>query len=282
MAKTEKIAYILEQVGRHGRAGQDRHRHLRCAKIEAWPMIRVQWQQISTLGWLACNSFATHTSNEAATRSMALRSMHYRLQSVPGCCFLVGICSSSRVLLCCCFILRAVCCACVQVRLCLAKKDYIRAQILARKISARAFQKQQGDSTGEIGIEGTAIEEADAVSAFTAGQGLQVQCAAQPLRMHDSRTCCCQFLWHPAIACSYWNYSNCRFSLMQSGCTPSSSASSCLGMAPWPSLAVVAWARHMHVHAYAHHCGHIVLVLSFLRSLRTALSVRLAQCVLLL
>lgn len=49
-----------------------------------------------------------------------------------------------------------------QVRLCLAKKDFIRAQILARKISPRAFQKQQGDSKGEIGIEGTAIEEADA------------------------------------------------------------------------------------------------------------------------
>ncbi|KAF8068421.1 RPN5A [Scenedesmus sp. PABB004] len=49
-----------------------------------------------------------------------------------------------------------------QVRLCLAKKDYIRAQILARKISARAFAKQQGDTSGEIGIEGTAIEEADA------------------------------------------------------------------------------------------------------------------------
>jgi hypothetical protein len=47
--------------------------------------------------------------------------------------------------------------------LCLAKKDYIRAQILARKISPRAFQKQQGDSKGEIGIEGTAIEEADKV-----------------------------------------------------------------------------------------------------------------------
>jgi hypothetical protein len=55
------------------------------------------------------------------------------------------------------------------VRLCLAKKDYIRAQILARKISPRAFQKQQGDSTGEIGIEGTAIEEADAVSALQDG-----------------------------------------------------------------------------------------------------------------
>jgi 26S proteasome regulatory subunit N5 len=50
-----------------------------------------------------------------------------------------------------------------QVRLCLAKKDYIRAQILARKISPRAFSKQQGDSKGEIGIEGTAIEEAEEV-----------------------------------------------------------------------------------------------------------------------
>eukprot|EP00879_Flechtneria_rotunda_P000771 GHRR01000892.1.p1 GENE.GHRR01000892.1~~GHRR01000892.1.p1 ORF type:complete len:495 (+),score=198.91 GHRR01000892.1:353-1837(+) len=48
-----------------------------------------------------------------------------------------------------------------QVRLCLAKKDYIRAQILARKISPRAFHKQQGDTKGEIGIEGTAIEAAD-------------------------------------------------------------------------------------------------------------------------
>eukprot|EP00878_Enallax_costatus_P020026 GHUV01021155.1.p1 GENE.GHUV01021155.1~~GHUV01021155.1.p1 ORF type:complete len:443 (+),score=148.88 GHUV01021155.1:324-1652(+) len=48
-----------------------------------------------------------------------------------------------------------------QVRLCLAKKDYIRAQILARKVSPRAFQKQQGDTKGEIGIEGTAIEAPD-------------------------------------------------------------------------------------------------------------------------
>lgn len=52
----------------------------------------------------------------------------------------------------------------MQVRLCLAKKDYIRAQILARKVSPRAFQKQQGDSKGEIGIEGTAIEAPDEVS----------------------------------------------------------------------------------------------------------------------
>jgi hypothetical protein len=50
-----------------------------------------------------------------------------------------------------------------QVRLCLAKDDYIRAQILARKISPRAFQIKKGEAKGEIGIEGTAIEEADEV-----------------------------------------------------------------------------------------------------------------------
>jgi hypothetical protein len=51
----------------------------------------------------------------------------------------------------------------LQVRLCLAKKDYIRAQILARKISPRAFQLKKGEAKGEIGIEGTAIEAADEV-----------------------------------------------------------------------------------------------------------------------
>eukprot|EP00877_Chromochloris_zofingiensis_P012276 jgi/Chrzof1/7301/Cz02g18120.t1 len=48
-----------------------------------------------------------------------------------------------------------------QVRLCLAKKDFIRAQILSRKISPRAFVARKGESKGEIGIEGTAIEEAE-------------------------------------------------------------------------------------------------------------------------
>jgi len=48
-----------------------------------------------------------------------------------------------------------------QVRLCLAKDDFIRAQILARKISPRAFKIKKGEAKGEIGIEGTAIEEAD-------------------------------------------------------------------------------------------------------------------------
>ena len=50
-----------------------------------------------------------------------------------------------------------------QVRLCLAKDDFIRAQILARKISPRAFKIKKGEAKGEIGIEGTAIEEADEV-----------------------------------------------------------------------------------------------------------------------
>lgn len=48
-----------------------------------------------------------------------------------------------------------------QVRLCLQRKDYIRAQILSRKVSPRAFAEQpgkKGQATGEVGIEGTAIE----------------------------------------------------------------------------------------------------------------------------
>lgn len=48
-----------------------------------------------------------------------------------------------------------------QVRLCLAKQDYVRAQILSRKVSPRAFVERKGEAQGEIGIEGTAIEEAD-------------------------------------------------------------------------------------------------------------------------
>jgi 26S proteasome regulatory subunit N5 len=48
-----------------------------------------------------------------------------------------------------------------QVRLCLAKKDYMRAQILSRKISPKAFVIRTGEAKGEIGIEGTAIEEAE-------------------------------------------------------------------------------------------------------------------------
>ena len=48
-----------------------------------------------------------------------------------------------------------------QVRLCLAKKDYMRAQILSRKISPKAFVIRSGEGKGEIGIEGTAIEEAE-------------------------------------------------------------------------------------------------------------------------
>ncbi|KAG2447973.1 hypothetical protein HYH02_007002 [Chlamydomonas schloesseri] len=48
-----------------------------------------------------------------------------------------------------------------QVRLCLDKKDFTRAQILSRKVSPRAFVERKGEGQGEIGIEGTAIEEAD-------------------------------------------------------------------------------------------------------------------------
>lgn len=45
-----------------------------------------------------------------------------------------------------------------QVRLCLDKQDFVRAQILSRKISPRAFVERKGEGKGEIGIEGTAIE----------------------------------------------------------------------------------------------------------------------------
>ncbi|CAL8471167.1 g10709 [Coccomyxa elongata] len=52
-----------------------------------------------------------------------------------------------------------------QVRLCLDRKDYIRAQILAKKVSPRAFVDQsnkKGQNAGEVGIEGTTIQAADA------------------------------------------------------------------------------------------------------------------------
>lgn len=54
-----------------------------------------------------------------------------------------------------------------QVRLCLARRDYVRAQILIRKVSARAFAERpdkKGQAAGEVGIEGTTIEEPDAVN----------------------------------------------------------------------------------------------------------------------
>jgi 26S proteasome regulatory subunit N5 len=56
-----------------------------------------------------------------------------------------------------------------QVRLCLAKGDHPRAQILARKVSPRAFIPKKGEEKGQIGIEGTAIEEAEEVSFFRVG-----------------------------------------------------------------------------------------------------------------
>ena len=49
----------------------------------------------------------------------------------------------------------------VQVRLCLERKDFVRAQILIRKVSPRAFVERpdkKGQNTGEVGIEGTTIE----------------------------------------------------------------------------------------------------------------------------
>ena len=47
------------------------------------------------------------------------------------------------------------------MRLCLERKDFVRAQILIRKVSPRAFvprPDKKGQNTGEVGIEGTTIE----------------------------------------------------------------------------------------------------------------------------
>ncbi|GMH32467.1 hypothetical protein BSKO_00301 [Bryopsis sp. KO-2023] len=48
-----------------------------------------------------------------------------------------------------------------QARLCLDKGDYVRAQIITRKVSPKAFLQRRGEGQGEIGIEGTAIEAPD-------------------------------------------------------------------------------------------------------------------------
>ena len=50
-----------------------------------------------------------------------------------------------------------------QVRLCMDKGDFVRAQILSKKISPKAFVERRGEGAGEIGIEGTAIEAPDEV-----------------------------------------------------------------------------------------------------------------------
>eukprot|EP01025_Chloroclados_australasicus_P010027 TRINITY_DN1390_c0_g1_i2.p1 TRINITY_DN1390_c0_g1~~TRINITY_DN1390_c0_g1_i2.p1 ORF type:complete len:492 (+),score=82.47 TRINITY_DN1390_c0_g1_i2:122-1597(+) len=46
-----------------------------------------------------------------------------------------------------------------QVRLCLLKGDLVRAQMLSKKISPRAFEAKE--KAGDIGVEGTAIQEAE-------------------------------------------------------------------------------------------------------------------------
>ncbi len=114
MAKTEKIAFILEQVGDQGGGSGGR----------------------------------------------AVQPRLHALLPFPG--------SSSRLFPC----LRDPLKILAQVRLCLAKQDYVRAQILSRKVSPRAFVERKGEAQGEIGIEGTAIEEADMV------RGLEVRACA--------------------------------------------------------------------------------------------------------
>jgi hypothetical protein len=76
---------------------------------------------------------------------------------------------------------------CTQVRLCLDKQDFVRAQILSRKISPRAFVEKKGDSKGEIGIEGTAIEAPDEVCMWAC-------CPDGQLTDHCQATAC-QQLW---------------------------------------------------------------------------------------
>lgn len=58
-----------------------------------------------------------------------------------------------------------------QVRLCLEKQDFIRAQILSRKVSPKAFVERKGEAHGDIGIEGTAIEAPETVRAGCWGEG---------------------------------------------------------------------------------------------------------------
>jgi hypothetical protein len=52
-----------------------------------------------------------------------------------------------------------------QVRLCLDRKDFVRAQIMAKKVSPRAFAEQpkKEEKPGDVGIEGTTIEQPDKV-----------------------------------------------------------------------------------------------------------------------
>ncbi len=45
----------------------------------------------------------------------------------------------------------------------------MRAQILSRKISPKAFVERKGEGKGDIGIEGTAIEAADEVRSCCGG-----------------------------------------------------------------------------------------------------------------
>ena len=64
----------------------------------------------------------------------------------------------------------------MQVRLCLEREDYVRAQILSNKVSPRAFvaKPDRKDTAGEIGIEGTAIEEPEEVRGVAWEQGVGV------------------------------------------------------------------------------------------------------------
>jgi hypothetical protein len=178
MAKTEKIAYILEQVRGHQQQDATTSNAAQCwvqhsqadaqcplgfcaagrAEINVAISVLSELRQQRLFLCFACSQLQQHTA-QPRPREHVLR---------LACCIAFSLLWATLppYLLTCrvCLCVSLLLCLTVQVRLCLAKKDYIRAQILARKISPRAFQKQQGDSKGEIGIEGTAIEEADVVS----------------------------------------------------------------------------------------------------------------------
>lgn len=144
MAKTEKIAYILEQVSSWKHQAQFEPATCNLSSVHAsyaqpWMLVMISSRKCSSALDDGLNSGFSCVQASAYPHNCA-------------CSWCRSIVHNELIVA-----------VILQVRLCLAKKDYIRAQILARKVSPRAFQKQQGDSKGEIGIEGTAIEAPDEV-----------------------------------------------------------------------------------------------------------------------
>lgn len=76
----------------------------------------------------------------------------------------------------------------LQVRLCLDKKDYVRAQILSRKISTRAFVERRGEAKGDIGIEG------ERIACFAINRCMRCFCVCVGSR-HVAGNRCVRGLW---------------------------------------------------------------------------------------